>query len=117
MSLPRNTRPFRSLPGSTLTQMQRQLWTDSKPPESIIAGSLEQYRSGIPLGKIAEPQDIADAVLFLHDLSRADDADYQAADASIAASLASTLTSRAAAAAREINAVAGSRPATPMSGR
>lgn len=33
----------------------------------------------------------ADTVLFLHDLSRADDADYQAADASIAASLASTL--------------------------
>ena len=33
----------------------------------------------------------ADAVLFLHDLSRGADADYQAADASIAASLGTTL--------------------------
>lgn len=33
----------------------------------------------------------ADAVLFLHDLSRGDEADYRAADASIAASLATTL--------------------------
>ncbi len=33
----------------------------------------------------------ADAVLFLHDLSRSEGADYQTADASIAASLASTL--------------------------
>ena len=53
------------LPGSTLTQMQRQLWTDDRPPESIIEGNLEQYRSGIPLKKIAEPEDIANAVLFL----------------------------------------------------
>lgn len=33
----------------------------------------------------------ADAVLFLHDLSRAEEADYQAADASIAESLSTTL--------------------------
>ncbi len=45
--------------------MQRQLWTDDRPPESIIEGNLEQYRSGIPLKKIAEPEDIANAVLFL----------------------------------------------------
>ncbi|AOA58796.1 SDR family oxidoreductase [Acinetobacter larvae] len=53
------------LPGSTLTQMQRQLWSDAQPPASIIQGNLEQYRTGIPLQRIAEPEDIADAVLFL----------------------------------------------------
>jgi 2,3-dihydro-2,3-dihydroxybenzoate dehydrogenase len=53
------------LPGSTLTQMQKQLWTDNQPPAGIIEGNLEQYRSGIPLRKIAEPEDVANAVLFL----------------------------------------------------
>ena len=53
------------LPGSTLTQMQKQLWTDEQPPKGIVEGNLEQYRSGIPLGKMAEPEDIANAILFL----------------------------------------------------
>ena len=53
------------LPGSTLTQMQKQLWTDDKPPAGIVEGNLEQFRSGIPLGKIAEPEDIANAIMFL----------------------------------------------------
>ena len=53
------------LPGSTLTQMQKQLWTDDQPPAGIVTGNLEQYRSGIPLGKIAEPEDVANAILFL----------------------------------------------------
>jgi len=53
------------LPGSTLTQMQKQLWTDDQPPAGIVEGNLEQYRSGIPLKKIAEPEDIANAILFL----------------------------------------------------
>lgn len=53
------------LPGSTLTQMQKQLWTDEQPPRGIVEGNLEQYRNGIPLGKMAEPEDIANAVLFL----------------------------------------------------
>ncbi|TCP45100.1 2,3-dihydro-2,3-dihydroxybenzoate dehydrogenase [Tamaricihabitans halophyticus] len=52
-------------PGSTNTPMQRQLWTDENDGEKVIAGSLEQFRVGIPLGRIAEPADIADAVVFL----------------------------------------------------
>ncbi|MFI9454241.1 2,3-dihydro-2,3-dihydroxybenzoate dehydrogenase [Amycolatopsis sp. NPDC052450] len=52
-------------PGSTDTEMQRLLWTDENGADRVIAGNPEQYRVGIPLGRIAEPGDIADAVLFL----------------------------------------------------
>ncbi|MFD0812872.1 2,3-dihydro-2,3-dihydroxybenzoate dehydrogenase [Amycolatopsis umgeniensis] len=52
-------------PGSTDTDMQRLLWTDENGADRVIAGNQEQYRVGIPLGRIAEPADIADAVLFL----------------------------------------------------
>ncbi|MEV0373722.1 2,3-dihydro-2,3-dihydroxybenzoate dehydrogenase [Streptomyces sp. NPDC050636] len=55
-------------PGSTDTPMQRQLWTDETEEADlarVIAGTPEQFRVGIPLGRIAEPADIADAVLFL----------------------------------------------------
>jgi 2,3-dihydro-2,3-dihydroxybenzoate dehydrogenase len=52
-------------PGSTDTDMQRALWTDERGAERVIAGSLGDYRTGIPLGRIADPADIADAVLFL----------------------------------------------------
>lgn len=52
-------------PGSTDTDMQRLLWTDENGPDRVIAGNPEQFRVGIPLGRIADPADIADAVLFL----------------------------------------------------
>ncbi|MFJ4767698.1 2,3-dihydro-2,3-dihydroxybenzoate dehydrogenase [Streptomyces uncialis] len=52
-------------PGSTDTPMQRLLWTDEDALDRVIAGTPEQFRVGIPLGRIAEPADIADAVLFL----------------------------------------------------
>ncbi|WP_438445414.1 2,3-dihydro-2,3-dihydroxybenzoate dehydrogenase [Gorillibacterium sp. sgz5001074] len=55
-------------PGSTDTLMLRSMW-QAEPAEDdaakVIAGTPEQYRLGIPLGRIAEPDDIADAVLFL----------------------------------------------------
>ncbi|MEU1810705.1 2,3-dihydro-2,3-dihydroxybenzoate dehydrogenase [Micromonospora sp. WMMD1076] len=52
-------------PGSTDTAMQRALWTGPDAAAGVIAGSLADHRTGIPLGRLADPADIADAVLFL----------------------------------------------------
>lgn len=52
-------------PGSTRTDMQTQLWNENYGEKEVIEGNLTQYRLGIPLGKMAEPTDIANAVLFL----------------------------------------------------
>lgn len=58
-------------PGSTLTDMQRGMWPadeerdDGPAARRVIAGDLASYRTGIPLGRIAEPSDIAEAVAFL----------------------------------------------------
>lgn len=52
-------------PGSTDTAMQRQLWTGEDDRDRVVEGTPEEFRVGIPLGRIAEPADIADAVLFL----------------------------------------------------
>ncbi|GAA2581291.1 2,3-dihydro-2,3-dihydroxybenzoate dehydrogenase [Actinomadura fulvescens] len=52
-------------PGSTDTPMQRLLWTGGNGADQVIAGAPEQFRVGIPLGRIADPADIAETVLFL----------------------------------------------------
>ena len=52
-------------PGSTDTPMLRSMWTESDETEHVIAGTPDEYRLGIPLGKLARPSDIADAVVFL----------------------------------------------------
>lgn len=52
-------------PGSTLTPMQTGMWRDERGEASVIAGSLESFKTGIPLGKLATPADVAAAALFL----------------------------------------------------
>ncbi len=52
-------------PGSTDTTMQRALWSGPEGAAAVIAGDPAAFRTGIPLGRLAEPADIADAVLFL----------------------------------------------------
>nr|UZH23218.1 MxcC [myxobacterium MSr12020] len=52
-------------PGSTDTPMQRALWKDGSGAQAVIAGSPGAFKVGIPLQRIADPADVADAVLFL----------------------------------------------------
>lgn len=52
-------------PGSTDTPMLRSLWADPAGASRTLHGDPGTYRVGIPLGRIADPADVADAVLFL----------------------------------------------------
>ncbi|MFZ2178122.1 MAG: 2,3-dihydro-2,3-dihydroxybenzoate dehydrogenase [Rhodococcus sp. (in: high G+C Gram-positive bacteria)] len=55
-------------PGSTDTAMQRSLWSDPTGDEGsrgAIEGDLASFKVGIPLGRIADPGDIADSIEFL----------------------------------------------------
>lgn len=53
-------------PGSTATNMQRDLWPDPIAGEAVaVGGDPASYRLGIPLGRIADPDDVAAVVCFL----------------------------------------------------
>lgn len=52
-------------PGSTDTAMQRGMWADDSGRTRTIAGFPEQFKLGIPLQKIATPEEVANTVLFL----------------------------------------------------
>ncbi|WP_444944588.1 2,3-dihydro-2,3-dihydroxybenzoate dehydrogenase [Microbulbifer sp. ZKSA006] len=52
-------------PGSTDTEMLRELWGSEGSEKATIAGNPEGYKLGIPLNKLATTSDIANTVLFL----------------------------------------------------
>jgi 2,3-dihydro-2,3-dihydroxybenzoate dehydrogenase len=52
-------------PGSTETPMLTAMYADGDAAGPSVGGSPATYRVGIPLGKLAQPEDIAHAVLFL----------------------------------------------------
>jgi 2,3-dihydro-2,3-dihydroxybenzoate dehydrogenase len=52
-------------PGSTDTDMLRASWRNQDRRAATVGGAPEQFRVGIPLGRIAAPDDIAEAVEFL----------------------------------------------------
>ena len=52
-------------PGSTDTAMQRQLWKDNNDIQRVIRGDKKNYRLGIPLQRIAQPDHIAKSVIYL----------------------------------------------------
>jgi 2,3-dihydro-2,3-dihydroxybenzoate dehydrogenase len=52
-------------PGSTDTEMQRRMWTSPDDAARTVSGRADLFKVGIPLGRIADPDDVAAAVLFL----------------------------------------------------
>ena len=52
-------------PGSTRTAMQTGMWADAEGEARVIRGIPEEFKPGIPLGKIGEPEDVARAIMFL----------------------------------------------------
>ncbi|WP_017596197.1 2,3-dihydro-2,3-dihydroxybenzoate dehydrogenase [Nocardiopsis potens] len=52
-------------PGSTDTPMQRGMWSGPDGAAKTVAGDPALFRTGIPLGRIAAPEDVAAAVRFL----------------------------------------------------
>ncbi|MFF0221187.1 2,3-dihydro-2,3-dihydroxybenzoate dehydrogenase [Streptomyces sp. NPDC004629] len=52
-------------PGSTETPMLASLWREPSGRTGTLEGVADEYRVGIPLGRIARPGDVADAVVYL----------------------------------------------------
>jgi 2,3-dihydro-2,3-dihydroxybenzoate dehydrogenase len=45
--------------------MLHSMWTEGQGAQSTIDGSPRLYKVGIPLQKLAQPEEVAEAVLFL----------------------------------------------------
>ena len=52
-------------PGSTDTEMQRNFQTSESALDAVLKGDPERWRLGIPLGRMALPEDVANLTMFL----------------------------------------------------
>lgn len=52
-------------PGSTLTPMLHNMLGDEDAKDRLITGDLHSFKLGIPLGKVAETEDVVNAIAFL----------------------------------------------------
>ncbi|MEP0321361.1 SDR family oxidoreductase [Bauldia litoralis] len=52
-------------PGVTETGMVQRLMATMETPEVVIKGSLDGFRVGVPIGRLARSEEIADAVAYL----------------------------------------------------
>jgi 2,3-dihydro-2,3-dihydroxybenzoate dehydrogenase len=52
-------------PGSTRTPMLTSLWQRGGSEQETVLGALDRHRLGIPLGRVAEPDDVARVISFL----------------------------------------------------
>lgn len=52
-------------PGSTNTEMQSRFQSTTGSRDAVLNGDPRQFRLGIPLRRMAEPEDVCDLVLFL----------------------------------------------------
>ncbi len=41
------------------------MWAQGSSAEAVLRGNLDTFRTGIPLGRLAEPVDVAEVVVFL----------------------------------------------------
>lgn len=52
-------------PGTTRTPMVDAMWGGVDRADSVVAGDPEAFKGGIPLGRVADPDDVAGVVAFL----------------------------------------------------